>query len=188
MKTATTMFARYGYSGVTTKMLASACGVSESALYKYFDSKDAIYREVLKHLQDKMVLNELDTAIAPVSDIERVLFAVSMHLIGNFTENTELWRLLLYSSLENHELSREVFRTIRMPYIKMLSGKLKKMMKNGEIRQVNPEITARCFVGMVMDCNLGLNLWNNIQKQDFSIDEIINNTIPIYALGLKEVK
>ncbi|MBD3234431.1 MAG: TetR family transcriptional regulator [candidate division Zixibacteria bacterium] len=185
---ATSMFARYGYARVTTKMLASACGISESALYKHFESKESIYREVLNHLREKMELSELDRAISPESDVEKILFAVARHLIGNFTENTELWRLLLYSSLENHELSRQVFQTIRMPYIKILSRKLSKMIKSGQVRKVNPEITARCFVGMVMDCNLGLNLWKNIQKQDFGIDEIINNTIPIYAQGLKEAK
>lgn len=40
------LFAREGFKGVTTKMLAKEAGVSEALLYQHFPSKEAIYAEV----------------------------------------------------------------------------------------------------------------------------------------------
>ena len=40
------LFAREGFRGVTTKMLAKEAGVSEALLYQHFPSKEAIYAEV----------------------------------------------------------------------------------------------------------------------------------------------
>ncbi len=40
------LFARVGFKGVTTKMLAQEAGVSEALLYQHFPSKEAIYAEV----------------------------------------------------------------------------------------------------------------------------------------------
>ena len=41
------LFARKGFSGVLTKELAQAAGVSEALLYKHFPSKQAIYEGIL---------------------------------------------------------------------------------------------------------------------------------------------
>lgn len=40
------LFARVGFKGVTTKMLAQEAGISEALLYQHFSSKEAIYAEV----------------------------------------------------------------------------------------------------------------------------------------------
>lgn len=43
LDTAQTLFARYGYDGVSTKQLASEAGLTIGALYHYFSGKEAIY-------------------------------------------------------------------------------------------------------------------------------------------------
>jgi len=44
------LFAEQGFSGTSTRQIARAVGVRESALYHYFPSKDAILRELLTEL------------------------------------------------------------------------------------------------------------------------------------------
>jgi TetR/AcrR family transcriptional regulator len=41
------VFVRHGFDGATRKKLANAAGVSETLLYKYFPSKEAIYQLVV---------------------------------------------------------------------------------------------------------------------------------------------
>ena len=59
------------------------------------------------------------------------------------------------------------------------------MMHDGLIREMTPEITARCFIGMVIDCSLSMHLWREMQGKSYEPERIINNNVPIYAAGLR---
>ncbi len=185
VRLATSMFAKNGYDGLTIRMLALACGISEPALYKYFPSKQAIYREVLQNLKKQLTIDKLESKISKSEDIKEILFTLARHIIDIYGSKPEFTRLLLFCSLENHDLSGEVFNIIRGPFVRILSEKLKKLKKSGKIREIDPEITARCFVGMVMDCSLGMDLWKNKQGRTFTSEKIIRNNIGIYVRGLK---
>jgi AcrR family transcriptional regulator len=41
------LFARRGFSGTTTKLIADSAGVSEALLFKHFPSKQALYQEIV---------------------------------------------------------------------------------------------------------------------------------------------
>ncbi|MBN2225854.1 MAG: TetR/AcrR family transcriptional regulator [candidate division Zixibacteria bacterium] len=181
---ATTLFARYGFDRMTVKMLAKACGITEPALYRHFASKEKLYDEVLKSLESKVLLDDLKRQLAKIDDVEVLLFAVAKHIFDTYLGHKELSRLLLYSSLERHTMSGRVFAMVRAPYIKILGEALARLIKQRQIRKVNPIITARCFVGMVMDCTMGQSLWNRMQGKKFTPDIVMDNNIPIFARGL----
>ena len=82
-------------------------------------------------------------------------------------------------------MARKVFSMVRKPYIELLSEKLKRFIKEKKVREVNPLITARCFVGMVMDCAVSTNLWSSFQGKRFKTEDVLKNNIPIYVKGLK---
>ena len=44
--------------------------------------------------------------------------------------------------------------------------------------------TAMQYGGMVMDCALNVELWNNLESTSYSADNVINNNVPIFARGL----
>lgn len=46
------LFVERGYAGVGMRELAAASGVSKSALYHYFDSKDALFGAVVDHVAE----------------------------------------------------------------------------------------------------------------------------------------
>jgi len=83
-------------------------------------------------------------------------------------------------------LARQVFTVVRLPYINLLIGELKRLREKKLIRDVNPVITARCFIGMVMDCAVSKNLWGKMQAERFQIEEVLKNNVPIFARGLRE--
>jgi AcrR family transcriptional regulator len=185
---ATELFSTHGFEKMTVRQLAGACHITEAALYRYFPSKDRIYNEVLESLREKIKMEELTGRIEGSDSIDDILFAVARNIIKTFSGNRELYRLLLFASLEGHSLAGKVFTTIRSPYVGLLAAALRRLRDGGKIQPVNPLITARCFVGMVMDCALGLHLWERMQKENFDPEVIINNNVPIYVRGLKVVK
>jgi AcrR family transcriptional regulator len=188
VRKATELFSAHGFEKMTVRLLADSCNITEAALYKYFPSKEKIYTEALESLKEKIDLGGLSREVEKSDDIEEILFAVARHILKTFTGNRELYRLLLYSSLEGHSLAGRVYTLIRTPYINLLVGSIKRLQVQGVLQPVNPLITARCFIGMVMDCSLGLNLWKKMQKENFDPEIIIKNNIPIYTRGLRLLK
>jgi hypothetical protein len=65
-----------------------------------------------------------------------------------------------------------------------LAGEIAARMATGEVRPVDPLITARCFVGMVVDCALSVGVWAILNRQCFGSNDVICNNVPIFARGL----
>ena len=73
---------------------------------------------------------------------------------------------------------------IRGNYVKFLTQQLDRLFEAGKIIEKNNEITARCFVGMIFDCALGVTLWRNYIGKIYDPADVIANNVPIYARGL----
>jgi AcrR family transcriptional regulator len=184
IEAATGLFSKHGYDNLTMKMLADACSVTEPALYRYFASKENIFEAVIQSLESRLDPEMLRERLAQSKEPEEVLRTVSTYLVTTFSEHTELQRLLLYSTLGSHPQAQAAFDSVRKPYVEMLQEKLESLATEGKIRQVNPVITARCFIGMVMDCALGMHLWCDYQGDSFAPQQVIGNNVPIFAAGL----
>jgi AcrR family transcriptional regulator len=55
LETAATLFAERGFHGVSVAELGAACGISGPALYKHFDSKDAMLAEMLVSISEELL-------------------------------------------------------------------------------------------------------------------------------------
>ncbi|MDF1562906.1 MAG: TetR/AcrR family transcriptional regulator [Deltaproteobacteria bacterium] len=64
---ATTLFARHGYRHTTLDAIAGACGLGKTAIYHYFDGKQAIFAAVVDAISDN-VLESMRAATAGVED------------------------------------------------------------------------------------------------------------------------
>lgn len=185
MVEATRLFGSNGYSKVSTKMLADACGITEPALYRHFDSKEAIYSAVLTSIGNRLECEALFAQLAREDDIEVILREMALHIISFAKENQDIYRLLLFSALGGHAQAKRVHQTIRGTFKDFLLAQLDRLYQDGLITKKNNEITARCFVGMVFDCALSVTLWRGFQGKEFQPDEVVANNVPIYARGLR---
>jgi AcrR family transcriptional regulator len=55
LDTAATLFAERGFHGVSVAELGAACGISGPALYKHFESKDAMLAEMLVSISEELL-------------------------------------------------------------------------------------------------------------------------------------
>lgn len=182
---ATKLFSVEGYDKVTTKKLAAACGVTEPALYRYFASKELIYDAVLDALEGRLQCDELYQELEHENDIEVILRRLSEHVMSCAQKHQEVYRLLLYSALGGHAKARHVYQAIRGRHSKFLQRQLDRLYADGTIVASNNEITARCFVGMICDCSLGLTLFKSTQGRTYRCEDLIENNVPIFAGGLR---
>lgn len=180
------LFSRDGYESMTIRQLADVCGVTEPAIYRHFESKEAIYNSVLESLANRMDSQELFQELQTVNDVELLLHRLATHIIEFFVQHEDVHRLVLYSTLRGHGRSRQLFDTIRGNYVRYLTVQLNRLFENGFIIQRNNELTARCFIGMVFDCALSVTVWRGMLGHTYSPEDVVANNIPIYARGLKK--
>jgi AcrR family transcriptional regulator len=81
-----------GYQGVNMRRLASKVGVSATAIYHYFESKEAILRKLRIHAAEK--LNDRIRGIDPRLPPQEFLKELGQEYLAYAQENPNLYRLL----------------------------------------------------------------------------------------------
>ncbi|WP_455244859.1 TetR/AcrR family transcriptional regulator [Petrachloros mirabilis] len=146
---AASLFAAKGFNGTTTKEIARAAGVSEALVFKHFPTKRALYAAILA---EKVTIHELLEAIEESADKRddcRVFSLIAGFRIRKDVDST-LFRLLLFSALEGHELCEMFFEKHHRIFYDRLSAYIKVRIAEGAFRNVDPLLAARAFIGMVV--------------------------------------
>ena len=145
---AAALFARRGFTGATTKAIAKAARCSEALVFKYFPTKRALYSAILA---EKVPLGEMMTAVedaAKKKDDRLVFSTLARHRIRRGADPT-LLRLLLFSALEGHELSKMFFKNQHRVFYDYLAAYIEQRIQDGAFRRVDPLLAARSFMSLI---------------------------------------
>jgi AcrR family transcriptional regulator len=178
------LFARHGYQGTSLRSIGRASGITEAAVYRHFRNKQDLYEAVIRWKAEQYDVAALLEEGGNGGDVEALLTRVARSILSYLDTDPELLDLMFGNCVESGPSAAVLFKEIRLPYINFIAGELERRMEAGEVRRVDPYITARCFVGMVMDCALSVGAWNKVTKFDFRAGDVIANNVPIFARGL----
>jgi AcrR family transcriptional regulator len=144
------LFAEHGFHGTTTRKLAGALGVTEPVLYQHFPSKEDLYRAIIetKAAEVQPQAGQL-RELARGPDDRAFLCALGELILRRYEEDPELSRLLLFSALEGHELAELFFERLYVGFFHLVTGYLRRRIREGAFRKVNPEVAARGLIGMI---------------------------------------
>ena len=187
LDTAARVFARKGFEGATTREIARACGVSESALYKYFPSKTAIFNDVLEQRIGSIDFESFLSGIPRELDLLKTFQMVAKKILDVGFGDPLIQKLLLAATLTGSPEAKRLFFQWRGPFIDFIEKRLKEGIHRGEVREIDPTLTARAFVGMVNDCVLNCNLWDQLDVYDadgVNRERLVKNNVPIFVRGL----
>ena len=146
---ATSLFAANGFTGTTTKQIARAAGVSEALLFKHFPTKHALYTAILAEKAQYSELREAFKEATKKRDDERFFTLLASYRIRKGADPTML-RLLLFSALERHELSNMFFQQQYRVFHDLLAGYIRRRIKDGAFRPVDPVLAAKAFFGIIL--------------------------------------
>ncbi|MBM3287605.1 MAG: TetR/AcrR family transcriptional regulator [Candidatus Eisenbacteria bacterium] len=181
---AVVLFSQKGFDRVTMQQIARRCRVTEAALYRHFRSKDAIYEAAILSLRRRLDLPAAMAEAEKANSLGDLLTAIARTILRFHREHPEMARLLMQCSLDRHRLCSRAFRDLRAPFVRYLADRLEEMIRAGRVQAVQPQITARCFIGMVSECGLSNHLWGGIQGARYGEEESIRNNVAIYVRGL----
>ncbi len=149
---ATTLFARQGFQGTRTREISSRARVNEALLFRHFPSKEELYWAVLdEKCKARRGFAELKTLLHSGRPVPEVFAAIADGLLHRNFEDASVLRLWLFSGLENHRLYRRFYRAYMADYYDLLAGYIRRQVRRGAFRAVNPFLAARGFLGMLLD-------------------------------------
>ena len=184
LREATRLFARHSYTGTSLRVIAKACDITEAAIYRHFESKLALYKAVIQRKADQHDIAAFLEQRGSHGSIEDVLTTVAEHILGLIETDPELLKLMHANSIESEPAATVLFKEVRLPYITYLTRELEWRIAAHKVRKIDPFITSRCFIGMVMDCALSVDTWSKISDFEFNPGDVICNNVPIFAKGL----
>ncbi len=185
VRSAIRLFAEKGFRGATTRELAAAVGVTEPVLYQHFQTKRDLYTAILETNAAKGARHSRAVLeLAAGDDDERFLGAVGNAILQFYEEEPELIRLLLFSSLEGHELSDLFFTRVGMGFFDLVTRYLERRMKAGALRRGDAQIIARALIGVFANQGLMRTLHpKRIRKA--SRRKLVDEIVSVFLYGLR---
>lgn len=145
------LFGEKGFRGTTTREIAAAVGVSEPVLYEHFKTKSDLYAAIIDSTSKLGVesLAALASRYGEVDDDQGFFTELAQLILNWYTEGASFIRLLLYSNLEGHEMKDLFFERQSSRVLGIVVSYIERRVRQGAMRNVDPEIAARAFMGMI---------------------------------------
>lgn len=182
---ATELFARNGFRGTTTREIARTAGISEAVIFKHFAKKEDLYRAIIdSRCCDSSGRSRLLSMLKDKKGKE-VFRIVGAYLIAEHEKDPSFLRLLTYSALEQHDLSEMFIKTTALELLEFLESQIKELVKDGVMREVDPSVAARAFLGMILHYSIAQELYGMKKYFTRSADAIVDNFVDIFIEGLR---
>lgn len=163
------LFVTHGYQDTTTEKIAAAAGVSEPVLYRHFESKKALFLEVLQEIREA-TLNRWNAGTAEMTDPLAKLHAIVDMYLGSTREHAVEFRIMHRTLIETGD--EEIAALLQSFYLDseaLLAQIISEGQQSGVFRRnLDPRVGAweliRTALGYTLTLPLGIPLY---QEPDY---------------------
>jgi AcrR family transcriptional regulator len=184
------LFSRRGFSGTTTKEIADSAHVSEAIIFRHFPTKHALYSAIIDH-KTRQMRDSLQADLQEAQDRKddcAFFGSLAVDLLEVHLNDPTIMRLLMFSALEGHELSELFFQQTARKMRDRVRNYIKQRIADGAFREVDPNVTARAFVGMIMFHAEVRILYKDSQGDDVKLSnkEIADRLVDLFLTGIRK--
>ncbi len=165
-------FDEKGFSQARMDDIAKRAGIAKGTLYLYFDSKDALF-EALVETHALPNIAAMERAVAQFDGFRPALQAL-LHLAPHLIRHSDMPRLmkvLISNASTFPETVREYRQKVIDRVIALLSGLIEKGQQSGEVRAVDPTLTARLVMAPIAFSGLWQVVFAVDQDASFDLDK-----------------
>ncbi len=149
------VFGEHGYHDASIVKLTETAGVAQGTFYLYFDSKKAIFDELVRDLNSRVRHAMKEGSSQGGTRVEQELLGFKEFF--RFTaEHPALYRIIRQAEFVSPEMLQYHYERLSHGYI----DALKAAVDAGEIGALDPEVTAWALMGLGELIGLRWILWN----------------------------
>lgn len=143
------VFAAKGYERATLDEIAEEAEFAKGTLYNYFDSKETLFREIVREILEEMKTIARE-AMAAGGSVREQFSRYAARMFEFYRANEDVFRILIY---EIHRVQMKEDITAIMKHVQaiavLLASALKREMHKKAIIKEDPVELAYVFVGMI---------------------------------------
>jgi TetR/AcrR family transcriptional regulator len=184
------VFSSEGYSGATTRKIAIEADVAEVTLFRRFQSKENLLREVLSN--NRSMFSEMDNLLNVDKNLE---FETELRVIGKHIaqimsnrkadSKRRMFMFMLFEEGRRKPEVADVLLSFFQMNLKPLSEYFELQINNGKMRNINPWSAALTFISYFVHTSLLRGVFGDSFLGN--VDEEIERFIDIFSKGIMNV-
>lgn len=185
VKVASDLFSKKGFKGTTTREIARGAGISEAVIFKHFSHKEDLYKAII---DSRCVVSEGESCLISMLKGKKgkeVFTTVAVYMLEEHHKDPSFMRLLTYSALEQHTLSELFVKTRALELLGFLEDKINEMIREGWMREVDPALAARAFIGMVVHYSIAQEIYGFKRYFKRPLEEVAESFVDIFLEGTR---
>jgi AcrR family transcriptional regulator len=146
LRAAAKLFATNGFRGTSVRQIANRAKVNEVTVFRLFNSKRALYKEVLESKLKKTPLLEIPSEMNGQDEQILRVFAHGLQQVFD----PEIIRLIFFAALESPEEMRRSVSPHMDRYYSLVAEYLQRQMNSGVIRKADPTVMAKALLALLV--------------------------------------
>jgi AcrR family transcriptional regulator len=176
-------FSQKGFRGTKTREIAERAGISETLIFRYFPTKEDLYRTAIKESMDRHPAADELREFTAQRDDQGLFTALAKHIIFHVSEDPKLIRLAAFSALEEIHLTDGAVDNERLTVY--LANYIKMRIEEGTFRNTDPHIAARLFVEALFMHSLEKQVPLTGARLQADDSVVIRTLVDIFLTGLR---
>ena len=148
---ALTVFIEKGFAATKLDDVAVAAGISKGLLYRYFDNKAELFKEVIRQTLVTTIRDVGDRARASDSAVAALdVFLDQMIAVANDARRSAIPKLVISESGSFPELAVFYLAEVIGPALTQLAALVRRGVESGEFRRADPDLAARTIIAPLL--------------------------------------
>lgn len=180
------VFAEKGFAAAKLDEIAARAGVSKGALYLYFETKEDIFRAVVREAVAPnldMVEAMLAQATIPFPDMLRLMFARVASVIAT-TRLGAVAKLVIGESRNFPELARVWHDEVVSRALSAIGSAIRRGQERGEVRPGDPRLQAFSIMGPILTGVIWRETFTPVGAPAVDLEALIAQHADTVLLGL----
>jgi AcrR family transcriptional regulator len=182
---ALTVFVEKGFAATKLDDVAVAAGISKGLLYRYFDNKAELFKEVIRQTLVTTIRDVGDRARASGSAVAALdVFLEQLMAVAKDARRSAIPKLIISESGSFPELAVFYLAEVIGPGVQQLTGLIRRGVDSGEFRKVDPELAAKSIIAPFLLAVIWRHTFARHDSKRFDPDALIGQHRDILLHGL----
>jgi AcrR family transcriptional regulator len=182
------LFVEKGFAATRLEDVAQRAGVSKGTVYLYFDSKEDLFKAVIRSGMVRAI-EEAERRVAAfpgsAADLLRELYTAWWQNIGG-TKLAGIPKLMISEAQNFPELARFYYEEVIQRGSQLFARTIERGIERGEFRRVNVDHTVRAIVApLIMRAILEHSFLPCAGPEDFDVPAYFEHTLGLVLDGLR---
>ena len=181
------LFSKKGFLGATTKEIAKKAGVAELTLFRHFSSKERLFEEMIASHSFLPALKGLLPELKELS-YRDALAQIAGRFLNRLSERRDLIKIM-HSEIHLYPAKvREIQQNLVGEIVKTLASYFRGMQEGGLLKEFDPELGARAFLGMFFQYFTNQEFVVESKQKFKNRDAVIREYVNIFVSGTEAGK